>query len=74
MYIALCAADGHSSPRSFPTRWPLIIVLGLFAVSLLGVKAWGEGREVGYSILVLAGCVLFGLECVAAAIRSSGRR
>ncbi|MBS4100191.1 hypothetical protein, partial [Tsukamurella paurometabola] len=50
--------------------WLLLTVLGVVAVIALGVKSWYAGREVGFGILVLAGCVLFGLERVAVAIRS----
>lgn len=52
--------------------WLLLLFLALVAVVALGVKAWGSGHEVGYSILVLAGCTLFGLERVAVAIRRKG--
>ncbi|AUN39977.1 hypothetical protein [Tsukamurella tyrosinosolvens] len=54
-------------------RWPLFAVLGLSLVFVLGVKAWDRGHEVGYGLLVVAGCVLIGCERIAVAIKGRER-
>lgn len=43
------------------------------AVFLLGLEAWGDGREIGFGLLLLAGSVLIGCERIAVAIRGSER-
>ncbi|MCA0155272.1 hypothetical protein LB823_03555 [Tsukamurella sp. M9C] len=61
--------DEPDNERWTDGLWLLLIFLAFIAVIALGVKAWASGHKVGFSILVLAGCTLFGLERVAVAIR-----
>ncbi|TWS25939.1 hypothetical protein FK268_01405 [Tsukamurella sputi] len=53
--------------------WPVVVVFAVVAVFILGLNAWGAGREAGFGLLVLAGCVLIGCERIAVAIRQRDR-
>jgi hypothetical protein len=53
--------------------WPVAAVFVAAAVFLLGLEAWGDGREIGFGLLLLAGSVLIGCERIAVAIRGSER-
>ncbi|WP_133298763.1 hypothetical protein [Tsukamurella pulmonis] len=53
--------------------WPVLAVFGVAFLFVVGLNAWRAGHEIGFGLLVLSGCVLFGCERIAVAIRARNR-